>query len=151
MPGRPQTELGWPGTKNAASHRVYLTSAVRDLIAAMGDEEAGFVFAGARGNTVGGLSESMREISTLCSFAPAVTPHDLRRTMGSKITGRRHGRDAMDRILNHKKKSITNVYDRHNYAMDDQRIMEDISAHVMRLIEEEPEDNVIAAQFRRGK
>jgi integrase len=151
MPGKPVEEMGWPGTKNAVSHRVYLTSAVLDLIAETSDEENGFVFVGHRGKAAGSLDDAMRKISKLCAFDPAVTPHDLRRTMGSKITGRRHGRDAMDRILNHKKKSVTNVYDRHNYAMDDQRIMEDISAHVMRLIEEEPEDNVIAAQFRRGK
>jgi len=149
MPGRPVPELKWPGTKNGGSHRVFLTDNVLELIGE--DNNAGFVFASSRGNAVNGLDIAMRQISRLCAFATAATPHDLRRTMGSTITARGHRREAMDRILNHRKKSVTDVYDRHDYAKADQKIMEDISAHLMRLIEGAPDDNVIAAQFRRGK
>jgi hypothetical protein len=69
----------------------------------------------------------------------------LRRTMGTTITGRGHGREALDRILNHRKKSVTDVYDRHDYALADQKIMEDVCGHIMRLVE--GKDNVIAAKF----
>ena len=44
------------------------------------------------------------------------TPHDLRRTCLSTITKLEFGRDAMDRIANHRKGGITDVYDRHGYA-----------------------------------
>jgi integrase len=42
MPGQPVRDLKWPGTKNASSHRVFLSAKVRSLI---GDDVAGFVFA----------------------------------------------------------------------------------------------------------
>src|SRR5260221_9585060 len=116
LPGEAVPELKWPGTKNGNSHRVWLPAAARELI---GDQTTGFVF----GNAVNAIDAAMREISSLKKLEPAVTPHDLRRTMGSMITGRGHGRDAMDRILNHRKKSVTDVYDRHDYAAADKRIM----------------------------
>ena len=110
MPGKPVPELGWPGTKNGSSHRVWLSAKVRELInPTVTNVTVGFVFASERGNAVGELGLAMREISGLCAFDPAVTPHDLRRTAGSTITGRGHGREAMDRILNHRKKSVTDV------------------------------------------
>jgi integrase len=42
LPGRALPELGWPGTKNGESHRVWLPKAVRGLIDS--DELRGFVF-----------------------------------------------------------------------------------------------------------
>ena len=33
LPGEPDPRLGWPGTKNGQSHRVWLTQPVRDLLA----------------------------------------------------------------------------------------------------------------------
>ena len=44
------------------------------------------------------------------------TPHDLRRTCLTWITRLGFGRDAMDRIANHKTSRVTDVYDRHGYA-----------------------------------
>ena len=40
------------------------------------------------------------------------TPHDLRRTHGTTITALGFGRDAMNRIQNHKEGGIADVYDR---------------------------------------
>jgi integrase len=145
MPGKPVAELGWPGTKNASSHRVYLSAEVIELIG----EDGGFVFAGCRGNAIDDLGGAMRQVSAICGFDPPVTPHDLRRTAGSTITARGHGREAMDRILNHRRKSITDVYDRHDYANRDRLIMDDISGHILRLAEGRSEENVAA--FRRAK
>ena len=48
MPGAPVPELGWPGTKNGESHRVWLPAPAQALIAELGDGVAGFVFAGPR-------------------------------------------------------------------------------------------------------
>jgi integrase len=147
LPGLPVPKLGWPGTKNGVSHRVFLAPPVVKLIKSEAKE--GFVFASERGNAFDELHDVMREISKLCEFNPTVTPHDLRRTMGSTITGRGHGRDAMDRILNHREKSTTDVYDRHDYAARDRLIMEDVAGHLLRLAEGVVEDNVVA--WGRGK
>ena len=43
------------------------------------------------------------------------TPHDLRRTCLTTITRLGFGRDAMDRIANHRTNTVTDVYDRHGY------------------------------------
>ena len=144
-------ELGWPGTKNGGSHRVFLTEQVLELIGSI--EPNGFcVRTNERESATDGLEEAMRKISKLCGFDPTVRPHDLRRTMGTAITGRGHGREALDRILNHRKKSVTDVYDRHDYARADEKIMRDVSLYFMRLVEGEDEEaNVIAAEFRKAK
>ena len=52
------------------------------------------------------------------------TPHDLRRTHGTTITALGFGRDAMNRVQNHKEGGIGSVYDRHGYADENKRIME---------------------------
>ena len=73
-----------------------------------------------------------------------VTPHDLRRTALSTVTGLGFGRDAMDRIANHRKGGVTDVYDRHSYADEDRRIMTAVALHVMSLVEGKETSNVVA-------
>lgn len=59
------------------------------------------------------------------------TPHDLRRTHGSTITALAFGRDAMNRILNHREGGIASVYDRHGYAEETKRVMEAVAGKIM--------------------
>jgi hypothetical protein len=58
-----------------------------------------------------------------------VTPHDLRRAALD------FGRDAMNRIQNHKEGGIGSVYDRHRYSAENQKIMEEVAADIMALAE----------------
>jgi integrase len=136
LPGAPVPEIGWPGTKNAASHRVWLPKVMQDIIAEVqGDEaNAGFVFAGPRGRPVSGIGAAMRAISGKLGVEPA-RPHDLRRTFGSTVTALGFGRQAMDRILNHADNSVGSIYDRHAYSTEDKRIMETVAMHVIELAE----------------
>jgi integrase len=94
--GAPNAETGWKGTKNAQTHRVWLPQPVRDIIAELNYGED-FVFGLPRST----LSATMR---TICKklAVPRATPHDLRRTHGSTITRLGFGRDAMNRIQNHR-------------------------------------------------
>jgi integrase len=69
-------------------------------------------------------------------------PHDLRRTHGTLITGLGFGRDAMNRIQNHRDGGIASVYDRHSYADENKRIMEAVANKIMTLVEGAP-DNVV--------
>jgi hypothetical protein len=55
----------------------------------------------------------------------------------------------MDRILNHSRRSVTDTYDRHNYAEKDRRVMEDVSAAFTELVEGTTDDNVIAIKKAR--
>ena len=96
------------------------------------------MFAGARGRPIGGLDAAMRAICTKLGVERA-TPHDLRRTHGSTITALGFGRDAMNRIQNHKEGGIASVYDRHGYADENKRMMEAVAARIMALVEGRPE------------
>jgi integrase len=147
MPGEPVAGI-WPGTKNAASHRVWLPKAAQDLLAAMPDGNgSGFVFASPRGGPVHGLDAAMREICAKLGVERA-TPHDLRRTHGSAITGLGFGRDAMNRVQNHREGGIADVYDRHRYEAETKKIMEAVASRIMALAEGREADNVVTLRSK---
>ena len=135
LPGAVVPELGWPGTKNKRSHRVWLSAPAQEILAEM--DAAGFVFAGARGNAIDGLAEVMADICKALD-APRATPHDLRRTHGTSITSLGFGREAMNRIQNHAEGGIASVYDRHQYAEENKRIMEAVASRIISLVEGGP-------------
>ncbi len=124
LPGKPVPALGWPGTKNAQTHRVWIPKAAQQIIANM--ENTGLIFARPRGGAIGSLANAMRSICKELGVERA-TPHDLRRTHGSTITALGFGRDAMNRIQNHAEGGIASVYDRHQYADENKRIMEAVA------------------------
>ena len=135
MPGDPEPTLGWPGTKNGESHRVWLPKAAQALLAELG--ETGFVFAGSRGRPVHGLDAAMRDICKKARVERA-TPHDLRRTHGSDDHGARlwprcHEPHPEPQGGRHRR-----VYDRHQYADENKRVMEAVAAKIMTLVEGEP-------------
>jgi integrase len=141
MPGAPVAELGWPGTKNGASHRIWLPAPVQEILAELDDgARTGFVFAGAN---VKRLAAAMRAICRKLGVEQKATPHDLRRTHGSTITGLGFGRDAMNRIQNHIEGGIATVYDRHRYAEENKRVMESVAARIMALVEGETGGKVV--------
>jgi integrase len=130
MPGEPVPELDWPGTKNARSHRVCLSEPVQALLP---------TFFGGRHAR---LDDAMRDICSKLKVE-RTTPHDLRRTALTAITRLKFGRDAMDRIANHKEDGVTDIYDRHGYAEEDQRIMKALARHILALAEGGDPGNVV--------
>jgi integrase len=145
LPGAPVPELGWPGTKNAQSHRVWLSRPVQALI---GDPHGeGFVLEAAKGQALNGnrLADVMKRICRELAISDKATPHDLRRTFCTTMTGLGFGRDAMNRITNHKDGGIAGVYDRHGYGDENKRVMETVVARLMALVEgRSGSDNVVA-------
>jgi integrase len=122
--------VGWPGTKNSQTHRVFLPAAVQSIVAGIGtDDSTGFVF-----GQVPALDAAMRDICKALNV-PRCTPHDLRRTHGTTITGLGFGREAMNRIQNHREGGIADVYDRHEYAEENKRIMEAVASRLIALAE----------------
>ena len=149
MPGEPVLALASPGTKNGASHRVWLPTAAQALLASQ--DASGLVFEGARGKAINAaqLAHAMQGICAKLGGERA-TPHDLRRTHGTTITALGFGRGAINRIQNHKEGGIASVYDRHQYAEENKRIMETVAAKIMSVVEGVPvTSNVVAAQFGR--
>ncbi len=91
MPGQPVPELGWPGTKNGQDHRVWLSEPARALVEQhLADDKAR-------------LDADMRTVVAKLAVERA-TPHDLRRTSLTMITRLGFGRDARDRIANHRER-----------------------------------------------
>jgi len=146
LPGAADRKLSWPGTKNKFSHRVFLTEAVRELIADLSPD--GLVFEGVKGVPITGLDKAMRSICSDLGISNKVTPHDLRRSCGTMITRLGFGREAMDRILNHRegRRGVGRIYDRHTYADEDRSIMKAVTSSFMSLIKEKKkgDDNVVA-------
>jgi integrase len=130
LPGDPVPSLDWPGTKNGASHRVWLTEEVREIVTP-GDNQ---IFPGISPQL---LATTMRGICKRLGVARA-TPHDLRRTHGTTITSLGFGRDAMNRIQNHREGGIADVYDQFQYAEENQKIMEAVSGRIMALVNGNP-------------
>ena len=149
MPGAPDPKLGWPGTKNAQTHRVWLPRPARDIIAELTEDEAtGFVFRNNRHRAVTDIDIAMRAVCQRLGVERA-TPHDLRRTFGTKITELGFGRDAMNRVQNHRQGGIADVYDRHEYAEENKRVMAAVAARILALATGAAEQsNVVRAQFK---
>ena len=140
MPGDPDPSKGWPGTKNGATHRVWLPEPVQRMLVELNE---GFVLAGRGGRKpIGRLDATMRAICRDLDVERA-TPHDLRRTHGTKITGLGFGRDNMNRIQNHKEGGIADVYDRADYGPEIRRVMEAVASHLMTIVTGKVDDNVV--------
>lgn len=129
LPGTPDTATEWPGTKNKQTHRVWLPEPVREILTTLGNEKTGYVF-----GTPPELTGPMRSICKDLGI-PRATPHDLRRTHGTTITGLGFGRDAMNRVQNHREGGIASVYDRHQYGEENKKIMEAVAARLLSLAE----------------
>ena len=129
MPGEPDPKLGWPGTKNAQTHRVWLPQAAREIV---GDGGSGFVFPRAH------LDAEMRKLCASLGIAEKITPHDLRRTHGTMVTRLGFGRDAMNRIQNHREGGIADVYDRHGYEVENVQVMEAVAERIVAIAEGRP-------------
>jgi integrase len=115
MPGKPVPALSWPGTKNGENHRVWLPEPAREIIDAL--QADGLVLAGRRGDKVSGsFDRIMQGCCREHGISQKATPHDLRRTHGTTVTGMGFGRDAMNRIQNHKEGGIGGVYDRYEFS-----------------------------------
>jgi integrase len=76
----------------------------------------------------------MRAICAEIGVNDKVTPHDLRRTFATRVTRLGFGREAMNRVTNHKEGGIADVYDRHRYEAETKKIMERVAAKIMTLV-----------------
>jgi integrase len=112
-------------TKNGRTHRVPLTdpaaAILRDLKA--DHPHPVWVFPSA---TVDGAVRSNTKQAERIRKAAGVefTPHDLRRTVGTNITGLGFSRFIMQRVLNHAESGVGIVYDLYEYDREKRQALE---------------------------
>jgi integrase len=114
-------------SKNGLPHRVPLSPLALELL---GDAKqlaaSSWVFPGAKpsahlsGDAVNHALQSSREALELSD----VTPHDLRRTAASHMTGMGISRLVVAKILNHAESGITAVYDHHSYDTEKRQALD---------------------------
>jgi integrase len=123
-------ETAWwtlPGefTKNQRTHRVPLTQPAVAILREIksGSPHPIWVFPSA---TVDGPVRSNTKQSERIRTAAGVhfTPHDLRRTVGTNITGLGFSRFIMHRILNHTESGVGIVYDLYEYDREKRQALE---------------------------
>jgi len=104
-----------------------------------GNPRTAWIFAMARSDSfllmTSPISSVDRKVNRLLTYEAALGLTWIRR-LG-------FGRDAMDRIANHKTSTVTDVYDRHGYADEDKRIMAAVARHVIGLVEGAETSNVV--------
>ena len=121
------------GNEERRTHRVWLPTAAQSLVTEM--DQTGMLLAGRVVKP--SLAPSWRGHAGICTKLKVerATPHDLRRTHGTTIISLGFGRDAMNRIQNHKEGGIGSVYDRHQYGEENKRVMGSRGRRIMALVE----------------
>lgn len=115
--------------KNGLPHRVPLSKLALELLEELKkiSKDSQWLFPSPReGQPVAGTSvdHSIR-VNSDHFCIDHFTPHDLRRTTASMMTGAGVDRLVVSKILNHVEQGITAVYDRHTYDKEKQRAMND--------------------------
>jgi len=108
-------------TKNGLSHRVYLPPTALTLLSKIKElsGESEYLFPSPRFNgrnpiKAEALSQAIAKHLPIYKVEQ-FTPHDLRRTASSHMTGNGIPRDTVRKILNHAEPGITAIYDRYSY------------------------------------
>ena len=135
-------------SKNGRGNRIPLSTRavliLREMQTTGGSE--GWVFPNAEGRHIRGDSIS-RALSRLIKQFDLnhFTPHDLRRTAATQISGMGVDRTTLGRILNHTDHSTTAIYDRYAYETEVRQALDKWSAKLDEILAEEEEITVIRA------
>jgi integrase len=122
-------------SKNGFAHRVPLSKLALDVL---GRRSEGFVFPSPRKGVdhihVNALAHAVRANQEKLGTEP-FTPHDLRRTAASHMTGAGIPRLVVSKILNHVEPGVTAVYDRHSYDIEKRQALDSWARKLTVIIE----------------
>jgi integrase len=137
-------------SKNRLAHTVPLTDPALELVTAQLAESWSdtWLFPAARGSgamTTFGLQQAMRRL-----FGPEhPNVHDIRRTVGTRLSALGFNRLIIDKVLNHKDQTVGGIYDRHSYDAEKRQALEAWAAEIDRLVTGHQRSNVVALHLRR--
>lgn len=126
-----------PGkTKNGRSHTVPLVQPVVELLVSL-QRKSEWVFPSPKNqNHIASLNKTMKRIKDLSGVYFHI--HDLRRTVATGLARLGVPREVIAKILNHSDRSVTAVYERHEYEQEKRHALEKWSNHIMRLAGKQP-------------
>jgi len=131
-------------SKNRLAHVVPLADPALDIVtAAMAESWSDhWLFPAARGAghmTGFGLQQAVARL-----FGPQhPTVHDIRRTVGTRLSALGFNRLTIDKVLNHKDSTVGGIYDRHSYDREKRQALDAWAREVNRLVTGHKADNVI--------
>jgi integrase len=143
-------------TKNKLEHRVFLPARVKELF---GDpNKHGYYFPSLRkpkqplSHLV--LSKALRRSLTgnekkkgddiTIPIKELFTPHDLRRTCATGLGALRYIDEVIGSVLNHKKQSVTGIYNRYQYDIEKQKALEAWDRKLAAIMSGKKSDNVVS-------
>lgn len=75
-------------------------------------------------------------------WEPRYIPHDMRRTVGTRLPGLGISRLIADKALNHKDGSVSGIYDRHSYDKEKREALDIWACELKRLVGEDSIDEM---------
>ena len=111
-------------SKNRIENRVPILPMMADLLeqAKVYSGNTPYVFASARNDkkpvTVGALANSLRRSREKMKVVEAYTPHDLRRTVRTRLAEIGVSDVVAERVLGHKLQGVLGIYNRHSYDVE---------------------------------
>lgn len=138
-------------TKNNMQHVVPLTPLAFELLVAIEGNSNGspYLFPSPRTDrpvTGQSVDHAVRNNRELIGVGD-VTPHDLRRTVATRLAALGTNRLILSKILNHVDRSVTGRYDTYHYADEKRSALEQWGSHLERLIHgESASSNVVKLQ-----
>jgi len=136
--------------KNKTEHRVWLNEPARRALAAIEPHncESPYLFPSRDGGHVRWIQKThgrLRKASGLSDF----TIHDLRRTAASCMAAGGISRLTIAKVLNHKERDITAVYDRYGYGPEIRHALDTWGAQIDEMLSgSEPVSNVMPLRVR---
>lgn len=128
--------------KNGMANRVPLAPLALDLLSQIKNvsPESSWLIPSPRGErpvAPGAISHALRKNRSVLGVAE-ITPHDLRRTVVSMMTGMGISRLVTEKIMNHKDRSVGGIYDRYSYGPEKRHALETWGARLREIVTGEP-------------
>jgi integrase len=130
--------------KNKTEHRVWLNEPAQRALASIepDNRDSPYLFPSRDGGHIRWIQKThgrLRKASGLADF----TIHDLRRTAASSMAAAGIGRLTIAKVLNHKEREVTSVYDRYGYGPEIRHALDAWGARIEEIISGKEQPNNI--------
>lgn len=144
----PRAELAEPGwwnlpaerSKNKLAHRVPLTDGALGVLAEMKkyNEKSDWIFPAPKGGPFRWIYRKEHRALLKAAGIEYFSPHDIRRTVASRLGSLGVARLVISKVLNHAERGVTAVYDRHSYDAEKRAALEAWEQQLAGILRSEP-------------